>query len=542
MRKAVYNHIVRVLLDGAPDGTLDRMLRRTGCTDLVKLRRFIRQPHYHQWLDTQEIYLTDDQYQGLHGLESYLNYVQNYSGPISDGYADITKNGLDYFLDYCYELYTTSKPITYDEERAIKTKEHRGGYVPDSLIKVPDLYGIEYSGDDHTPRIPDGHHSDSMGSNKHVGSIISGNKSNIKDHTDQDSTGGMPRVPTKHERTPTNNDGSTSAVKWRLVNGTLIKISDKVQSGKEDCNSSSVDTIPSGTCDTCGHTHNTSMIDDSGKDTGIGNNDSSVLEVSFDDKNISDTAFQPTPVESSLKSSTDDPDIAYLDKLLRTTRKHIKRSIAKHITGSSRDYPRAVSICNPSVIIIQRYVRHYLVTKSIITNKRNVKRGTSGSILRMDDSTTGDGNNLNEHVITPSSSLSSHTTTDASTDDSQAFTQHQESTTSFVTYYAEDTLTSSYVHPWGALLSDLLSANTTSTPYQDTFEYTATTESEEQCGTRLDMYVHPTGNKLGESTLCTFLVKDWQWIDIMARKYGTRAFWYGISSDGYQDGTSDGDI
>ena len=70
MRKAVYNHIVRVLLDGAPDGTLDCMLRRMGCTDLVKFRHFIRQPHYPQWLDTQEIYLTDDQYQGLHGLES----------------------------------------------------------------------------------------------------------------------------------------------------------------------------------------------------------------------------------------------------------------------------------------------------------------------------------------------------------------------------------------------------------------------------------------------------------------------------------------
>ena len=89
-------------------------------------------------------------------------------------------------------------------------------------------------------------------------------------------------------------------------------------------------------------------------------------------------------------------------------------------------------------------------------------------------------------------------------------------------------------------MSDLLSSNTTSTPFQDAFEYTATTKTEEQCGTHLDMYIHPTGNKLGESGLCTFLVKDWQWIDIKARKYGTRAFWYGISSDGYQDETFDG--
>ena len=121
-----------------------------------------------------------------------------------------------------------------------------------------------------------------------------------------------------------------------------------------------------------------------------------------------------------------------------------------------------------------------------------------------------------------------------------AFSQHQESTTSFVTYHAEGTLTSSNIHSWGALLGDILSSNTTSAQYQDAFEYTTTEESAEQCGMQLDMYVHPTGTKLGMSTLCIFLIKDWQYIDIMARKYGTRAFWYGISSDGHQDETFDG--
>ena len=57
---------------------------------------------------------------------------------------------------------------------------------------------------------------------------------------------------------------------------------------------------------------------------------------------------------------------------------------------------------------------------------------------------------------------------------------------------------------------------------------------------QLDMYVHPTGNKLGGSTLCTFLVKDWQWIDIAARKYAARSLWHDESSDGFQDERFDG--
>ena len=239
MRKAVYTHIVRVLFDGAPGGTFDCMLQRIGCTDLVKLRRFIRQPNYYKWLDTQRKHLTDDQYRGLHGLESFLNWAQNKTAPMSDGYADITKGSHEHlreaFLDYCYMMYTPGKPITYDEERAIITKERRGGYVPYSLIKVPDLYGIEYSGDDHTLQVSGNHPSSTLGSNKNVHSTGSNNKPNIKVRTDQHVlVGDKPRVPIMRERTSTNNDGSTS-----VLNGTYI--SNKVQSGEVNCNSNSVD-------------------------------------------------------------------------------------------------------------------------------------------------------------------------------------------------------------------------------------------------------------------------------------------------------------
>ena len=338
LRQVVYIHIVRVLLDGARGGTLDCMLKRVGCTDLVKLRRFIRQPHYHQWLDTQRKHLTDEQYRGLHGLESYLNYVQNNTAPMSDGYADIRKGPSreflrEAFLDYCYLQYNPGKPITYDEKRALESK--KWPLIRGELIRVRDLYGIEYRG----------HPSSTMGSNNNVRSIgsNSNNKSNTKVRTDQHVlVGSKPRVSIMDQTTSTDNGDRTS-----VINGTYI--SRKVQSGKENHSPGSVndDTLSSGTFDTRGHTHDTSMVEDSGTDIGVGNIDSSVPDtpVHFDVKNVSHTAYQPTTGDSILKSSTDDPDIAFLNKLLRTTTKRIKRSIARHITGSSRDYTRAVSIC-----------------------------------------------------------------------------------------------------------------------------------------------------------------------------------------------------
>jgi hypothetical protein len=471
-------------------------------------------------------------------------------------------------------MYTPGKPITYDEERAIITKERRGGYVPYSLIKVPDLYGIEYSGDDHTLQVSGNHPSSTMGSNKNVHSTGSNNKPNIKVRTDQHVlVGDKPRVPIMRERTSTNNDGSTS-----VLNGTYI--SNKVQSGEVNCNSSSVDdgnlaTSPSDVWKSLStegkgywkkiplddRTRIVELIDPTISPSDVWKSLSMKgkgywrkipmddrkriveLLVYFNDKNVSNTECQPTAADNTLNSSTDDPEVAYLNKILRKETKRITRSIARHITGSSREYQRAVSICNPSVIVIQRYVRRYLVNKSFVTNRKKVNHGTPGrrlNISRMDDSTMKDGGNSNRHVITRPLSPSSTTTTDITTTDSHVFNQLQESTTPSIITSIEGTPTSSSMNPWGALLSDILSSNTTSAQYQDAFEYTATKESEEQCGVQLDMYVHPTGNKLGECTLCTFLVKDWQWIDIMARKYGTRAFWYGRSSDGYQDGTFDG--
>ena len=136
-----------------------------------------------------------------------------------------------------------------------------------------------------------------------------------------------------------------------------------------------------------------------------------------------------------------------------------------------------------------------------------------------------DGTNINDHM-TPSSSPSSHTTTDASI-----------KILSLRLLYIMLRILLLWVtlHSFvGSVVEWFTILQTTSPPYQDAFEYTV--YSHEGEWRAVWNSIGYAGNKLGESILCTFLVKDWQWIDIMARKYGTRAFWYGTSSDGYQEG------
>ena len=83
---------------------------------------------------------------------------------------------------------------------------------------------------------------------------------------------------------------STPVVKWILVNGRYV--SNKVQSGKVNCNSSSVDgnsTISTSTFDTTrGHTHDTSMVEDSETNIGIniGNNPTTELRNNWKDHTL----------------------------------------------------------------------------------------------------------------------------------------------------------------------------------------------------------------------------------------------------------------
>ena len=110
----VYNHIVRELLGIAPGTTINNLLvaRLRGHQDTISLKYFImdldRDSNYN-WINSLKAdgLIDETQQDELLIIDSYLNFMQNRTGLICDGYADITKCTRDDFvkftkMDTCY--------------------------------------------------------------------------------------------------------------------------------------------------------------------------------------------------------------------------------------------------------------------------------------------------------------------------------------------------------------------------------------------------------------------------------------------------------
>ena len=93
-------------------------------------------------------------------INSYLNFLQNNTGPISDGYADITKCTRDDFV--VFTKWTGAMDVVYNEKEANEAKERSGnsvevyngmlpayGMLP--TLQLPCLYGFTASLDTITP-------------------------------------------------------------------------------------------------------------------------------------------------------------------------------------------------------------------------------------------------------------------------------------------------------------------------------------------------------------------------------------------------------
>jgi len=67
-------------------------------------------------------------------INSYLNFVQNRTGPISDGYADITKCTRDDFVRFTKRIDTLEIDyIEYNEKEAIESKA-RGHQILNFMV------------------------------------------------------------------------------------------------------------------------------------------------------------------------------------------------------------------------------------------------------------------------------------------------------------------------------------------------------------------------------------------------------------------------
>jgi len=142
--KRVYHHIMREILNITPGGTLDKLIvaRLRGRQDAISLKYFLMDldrndgVNYYWICSLAEDGLIDaDQLDGLLIIDSYLNHMQNRTGPISDGYADITKCTRDDFV--VFSKWTQAMVQDYDEEEARASEER--GKLP--TLQIQNLYG-----------------------------------------------------------------------------------------------------------------------------------------------------------------------------------------------------------------------------------------------------------------------------------------------------------------------------------------------------------------------------------------------------------------
>jgi len=368
----IYNHIVRELLNIAPDGTIMRSwtLNAQPMADTFKLKYFVIDlkkdgiDHF-EWVCSLERdgIIDEDQLDELLCINSYLNFVQNRTGPISDGYADITKCTRDDFVRFTKQTHTFE--IEYNEKEAIESKE-RGtpdiefygdllpacGMLP--TLQLPCLYGFPAPRNNKDTITKSDNNELMIKSVSEVEIVLdgdynmgsSGGNSGDIVPTAEDDKGSILAATDKVE---VNLLGS-SELNNRNSGGLLIG-DENIHIEKEPDEIKSADTKFSSSINSA--------------EDGITTKIAAATKIRHLFKEYCTQRIfilRKIADADECRNSTD-PDLVMLYKVKRKQGKKIERSISRHITGSGRSYQEAVPKVLPSVIIIQKYTRMYIAKK-----------------------------------------------------------------------------------------------------------------------------------------------------------------------------------
>jgi len=84
-----------------------------------------------QWTDGDgdKHSLSNDQYEDLTAINSYLNWLQNGFGPMQNGYFDITLKTRDNFDGFIGAIFDPTAPIDYDATTAFKSQTRLSNLV-----------------------------------------------------------------------------------------------------------------------------------------------------------------------------------------------------------------------------------------------------------------------------------------------------------------------------------------------------------------------------------------------------------------------------
>jgi len=377
----IYNHIMmimRELLNIAPDSTLDNLISariRLQNTKWLKyflmdldLNNYDNNNDNYEWICSLERdgIIDEDQLDELLCIDFYLNFIQNSTGPISDGYADITKCTRDDFVRFTKWTDTfgiDTFGIEYNEKEAIESKE-RGtpdiefygallpacGMLP--TLQLPCLYGLTASPDTITKSdinelrvvsvpeveiVSDGDHNmgSSGGDSGDIVPTAEDDKGSILAATDKVGIGLL----------------GSSELSNRNSGGLLIA-DESIHVGKEPDEIKSADTEFS------------SSIDSVEEDITTRIAAATKIQHLFKEYRSKQCIVRKIAAAEECRNAKD-CELWIMYKVKRMQDKKNQRSISRHITGSGRKYQEAVSEVLPSVIIIQKYTRRYIAKKKV---------------------------------------------------------------------------------------------------------------------------------------------------------------------------------
>jgi len=455
--KQVLQHILNVLLDGNNNTQIGIAIKESAPT-LPVLLEYIRTPGLIiglRWKDkddgNKEKMLTKEQYEDLLALYSFLNYNQNWYGPIEDGLFNILETTREQFDLFIWMTFRAYKPILYNQDEALKSQLRRSGHqnsigsrnntdttpVCDCRDDIwfnyfyPINRGIatthgtymrhatefyilsshELYWNEITIWPPQLQHEDEM--SLYMKRVLSGQLSTIYVNNPEPDDGNNNDAPSDVKDrgegsinsglSGTENEGGSSSSVVPTPKG------DKnIDSSKNGINSDKGGDIHGRLSSTSGEG---SGVSSTKGDMNINSSDNGDIEAkSLGGGKASTSSSRDTTTgidnnSGNTSSAKNDPDLDVIRKAKRTHGKMNRRSLSRQFTGSGRRYHEAVPKMQPSVIIIQRYARMFLARKKV----RSLRVGSSRR-GRCNGRTVGSHGGRTVEACTPATSLSSRYT------------------------------------------------------------------------------------------------------------------------------------
>jgi len=426
----VYLHITNVLLDGNNNTQISIAIRESAPT-LPVLLEYIRTPGLIiglRWKDkddgNKEKKLTEEQYEDLLALYSFLNYYQNY-GPIDDGLFDILKTTREQFEHFISMSFRACTPILYNQDEALKhqqwrlkldhrdniprhktippweLKRHRHNIVPQHKTDTAQVCdGSNNLWCRYFNPINRGHIATAQGIRhatefyilsyyelywdeiiwppllRHEGYTLDDIKRALSGQVHSVYSNSPPEysltIASKNKGSQTelvtdDNITTPSNVKDRGDNNN----NNNNNSGLNGTNGGEV--IEGGINIVGGKGEEVKLFGGGRSDPDIRSGDGG-LESS--DTNISGAEDDiATKIAAANKcGNSKDPDLDIIRKVMRREEKSTRRDIAWRFTGSRRLYHKAVPKIQPSVVIIQSYARMFFARRKVISMRGGVYR------------------------------------------------------------------------------------------------------------------------------------------------------------------------